>query len=163
MQNTLNKLLLPLRDRGVEYLVEDLQIKSQAQEISAKVFENPASIKDSSLIATTGSIEVFIAIGYDGTLFEEFVKFFLQGEDVEGEELIELKESISCEIINVIVGNAIKDPYDDSALNITPPLFIDEISSVFKDSNCDVVTTSITTDYGNMYIAIAHPFKKYLQ
>ncbi|MCK9492262.1 MAG: chemotaxis protein CheX [Sulfurimonas sp.] len=160
MQDMLKGLLLPLRDRSAEYLESELEIQTKIQGVSSKIFTNPTSIKNSSLLATTGSIEVYVAMGYDGTLFEEIVKIFLQGDEVEGEELIEIKESISCELINIIVGNAIKNPIDNTSLNITPPLYIDEMSSVFKDKNSKILTTNIETIYGNIYIAITHPFKK---
>jgi len=162
MQDILKSLLLPLRDRSASYLENDLKISAKKQEIGSKVFTNSCSIKNSSLLATTGSIEVYVAMGYDGTLFEEIVKIFLQGDEVQDEELVEIKESISCELVNIVVGNAIKNPIDNTSLNITPPLYIDEMSSVFKDKNSKILTTKIETIYGNIYIAITHPFKKSL-
>lgn len=160
MKDILKELLLPLQERTVQYLELDLEIPAQAQVISDKVFVDSYSIKNSSLLATSGSVEVYIAMGYDGTLFEEIVKVFLQGDEVPSEEIAEIKESISCEVINIIVGNAIKNPIDSTSLNITPPLYIDEMSSVFKDKNSNILTTNIKTQYGNIYIAITHPFKK---
>lgn len=160
MQDILKSLLLPLRDRSAAYLESELDIASKVEEIGGRILKESYSIKNSSLLATTGAIEVYVAMGYDGDLFEEIVKVFLQGDDVGAEELIEIKESISCELINIIVGNAIKNPLDSRSLNITPPLYIDDMSSIFKDKNSNVLTTKIETKYGNIYIAITHPFTK---
>lgn len=160
MQAILNELILSLQRRSAEYLSSDLGIDSEVQQINSTIFDNSSCVKHSSLIGTTGSVEVFIAIGYDENLFEELVKIFLQGDELEGAELLEIRESISCEIVNIIVGNVIGNSLETSELKITPPLYIEEISSVFRDKNNKVVSTNIKTAYGNMYIFIVRPSKK---
>lgn len=157
MQDILEKILLPLRDRSAEYLNKDLEIPAKAQEIKKEKFIKPCSIKNASLLATSGSIEIYASIGFDDKLFDELVNIFLQGDVLEGDELIEIRESISCEIVNIIVGNAIINPMNDSKISITPPLYIDDMSLFFKDKSTTIMTTIIQTEYGNMYIAIVYP------
>lgn len=157
MENELFGMLEPIRDRAAKYLDVDLGIRSKIGELRSEVFSDTSNITNSSLIAITSNSSLFVAIGYDSQLFDTVTNNCLSGEEVNEDELVELRESISGEVINIIVGNALQTPPTWVAINISTPLYINEISSVFKDKLAQVATTTIDTLFGSMYIALVKP------
>lgn len=155
----LKQILEPLRDRCESYLSDDLGIASSASQMSDKAFDD-VEIKSTSIIALTGSFDIFVAIGYSQSLFDAIVDIFLDGDEVVDEEIDEIKESISSEIINIVVGNAIKNPIDNSVINITPPLFVDDMGMLFRDKHSKIATISIDSNVGSMYVAIVKPSRE---
>ncbi|MFA6760737.1 MAG: hypothetical protein WCR69_06830 [Sulfuricurvum sp.] len=160
MENELFGMLEPIRDRAAKFLDADLDIRSKIGELRSEVFSDTSNIKNSSLIAITSNSSLFVAIGYDSQLFDIVAGHCLNGEEVSEDELVELRESISSEAINIIVGNALQTPPTGVAINISTPLYIDEIDSVFKDKLARVATTTIDTLFGSMYIAVVKPNTK---
>lgn len=154
MMDFLNKILTSTVDKSIEYLTQDMKISAKKgdEKLSEATLE---TIKHSSSISTLGRMEVDIVIGFDDALFETLVKHFLHDENVEDDKIIELQKSISCEIINIIVGKATVNYVDNATLNITPPLYRDEMPSL-SDSYSNDDTTIIHTEYGKMAIHISH-------
>lgn len=112
--------------------------------------------KNTSMIGTGGNIQVIITMSYDDKLLEKLVEIFLEGEEVE-EEMDEIRESVSSEIINTIVGNALVNPLDGTTLSITPPILIYEAKSLFKHKNSKIATAILTTEFGDMLLTVIGP------
>ena len=109
------------------------------------------------MIGTGGSIQVLITMGYDDNLLDKLVEAFLEGEEVDEEELDEIKESVSCEIINTVVGNALKNPLDGTTLGITPPILIYEAKSLFRQKSSQIATSVLKTEFGEMLLTAVGP------
>ena len=75
----------------------------------------------------------------------------------DAEELAEIRESVACEVVNIIVGNALKNPIDDTVLSITPPILIYEAKRLFKYKDSKIATSVIKTQYGEMLISAVGP------
>lgn len=153
MIDVLDEIATPIVKRCVEYLVFEVGIEAKIQDTKLSK-RDILTIKNSSQIAISGSVDVVIAMGYENTLFEELIKYFLQGEDVSDDEIMVINESISGEIINIIVGNAITNPMNGSMLNITTPFFIDSISSMFEEENSNLISSTIETKSGKMAVVV---------
>lgn len=159
MIDFLNKILASTVDKSVEYLTQDMKIS--AKKGDEKLSETTLkTIKHSSLISTLGSMEVDIVIGFDDLLFETLVKHFLHDEEVEDDKIVELQKSISCEIINIIVGKATVNYVDNATLNITPSLYIDQMPSLLHDTDTNYDTAIIHTECGKMAIHISHKYQE---
>lgn len=155
MIDFLNKILTSTVDKSVEYLNQDIKISAEKGN-EKLTLDTLKTIKHSSLISTLGSMEVDIAIGFDDLLFETLVKHFLNEEEVADDKAVELKKSISCEIINIIVGKATVNYVDNTTLHITPSLFIDKMPSIFNDTDYNHDTAIINTQFGKMAILVSH-------
>lgn len=155
MIDFLNKILTSTIDKSVEYLNQDIKISTEIGN-EKLTLDTLKTIKHSSLISTLGSMEVDIAIGFDDLLFETLVKHFLNDEEVADDKIVELNKSISCEIINIIVGKATANYVDNTTLNITPSLFIGTMPAVFNDQDNNYETAIINTKFGKMAILVNH-------
>lgn len=159
MNSDLNKMLEPVINNSIEYLKESMAIPAEVSG-DKTLLKKMDSIKNSSLISTIGSVEVDIAIGFEDTLFEKLVEKSLSNEEVDEDKLIDIKKSIVCEILNIIAGKAIKNYDESTTLNMTTPLFTDNMSSVLNNVHKESQTACISTEFGNMLIVITCPIEK---
>lgn len=136
--------------RSEEYLHNDLDIEGES-DIHLYSDKNYFTFYNCSRIDTTGSLEVSIIMGFEKNLFNEIMTIMLQGEAVAEEEIEELTMSISCEITNIIVGNAINNPIDASMLNISPPMYMSKVEQTVDDST---VAGHVETAYGSMLVMV---------
>lgn len=157
MYDTYSQLLIPILDRLKSFLEDDMNIA---------VVENNSEIIDSEhltlkentvLIGTGGSVQLFVAMGFDKNVLNKLVEEFCYGEVYEGSELIEIQESVACEVCNTIVGNAISNPVDDSIINITPPILIHEAKSLAKYKDSIILETKINTVMGEIQLTAIGP------
>lgn len=152
-----HEILQPLVKRSMSFLKDDLGIAIDSQEINIMFPKKIELKKNTAMIGTGGSIQVLITMGYDDTLLDKLVEAFLEGEEVEEEELDEIRESVSCEIVNTIVGNALKNPLDGTTLGISPPILIYEAKSLFKQKSSQVAIAKIKTEFGEMLLSAVGP------
>ena len=150
-------ILDSLVERSESFLKEemDIQILSVTQESSS-----PPKVKlqtSTTMISVSGSLEMLITMGYDNNLLEKLIEVFLEGEEIEEDEIDEIKESVSSEIVNIIVGNALFNPIDKSALHISPPILIYEAKFLFKHKDSKIAITKITTNFGEMLLTTIMP------
>ena len=118
--------------------------------------------KNTAMIGTGGSVQVLITMGYDDVLLEKLMKAFLEGEEVDEEEIDEVRESVSSEVINTIVGNALVNPIDGTALSITPPILIYEAKSLFKNKSSRIAAATISTEFGDMLLTVVGPKESFV-
>lgn len=163
MQSVENKILQPMMDRTVSFLNEEMGIEviSNSSEITS-----PKKVelkKNTAMIGTGGSIQVIITMGYEDELLEKLMEAFLEGEEVDEEEVDEVRESVSSEVINTIVGNALVNPVDGTTLSITPPILIYEAKSLFKHKSSKIATAKIQTVFGDMLLTVVGPKESFVK
>ena len=155
------EVLHPLLARAISFISGDLGIDVLAD--TTEIL-SPTSVNlktNTAMIGTGGAIQVMITMGYDDKLLEKIVEAFLEGEEADEDEMDEIRESVSCEVINTIVGNALRNPVDDTTLSITPPIAIYEAKSLFKHKSSKIATATLKTEYGDMLLTAIGPRANY--
>lgn len=158
-----NRILLPLVDRAVGFLKEDMGIDVSSEKVEIMSPKKVELKKNTAMIGTGGSIQVLITIGYDDELLSKITDAFLDGEEVDDEEMEEVQESVSCEFVNTIVGNALKNPVDGTTLSITPPILISEAKSLFKQKDSKIAVVTLNTEFGEMLLTTIGPKDSFSQ
>lgn len=152
-----NEILLPLVQRAMSFLQDELGINVETDNIELLSPQKVELKKNTAMIGTGGSIQVLITIGYDDALLGKIVEAFLEGEELDEDEKDEIHESVSCEFVNTIVGNALKNPLDGTTLSITPPILIHEAKSLFKHKTSKIAVATIQTEFGEMLLTTIGP------
>ena len=152
-----NKILMPLVERSISFLQDELGINVSSDEIEIVSPQKVELKKNTAMIGTGGSVQVLITIGYDDGLLNKVVEAFLEGDEVDEDEKDEIHESVSCEFVNTIVGNALQNPLDGTTLSITPPILIYEAKSLFKHKSSKIAVAKIQTDFGEMLLTTIGP------
>ena len=158
-----HEILSPLIQRSVSFLKEDLEISIISENIDIISPNRIKLKKNTAMIGTGGSVQVLITMGYDDKLLDKVVEAFLEGEEIQDDELEEIQESVSCEVVNTIVGNALKNPLDGTTLGITPPILISEAKSLFKQKSSHIAAATITTEFGDMLLTAVGPKELFSQ
>ena len=152
-----HEILSPLVQRSISFLKDDLEIAVISENIDIISPKKVKLKKNTAMLGTGGSIQVLITMGYDDKLLDKVVEAFLEGEEIEEDELEEIQESVSCEVVNTIVGNALKNPLDGTTLGITPPILISEAKSLFKQKSSQIAAATIKTEFGDMLLTAVGP------
>ncbi len=158
-----NEILLPLVQRAINFLQDDLGISVSSDDVKLLSPQKVDLKKNTAMIGTGGSVQVLITIGYDDALLGKIVEAFLEGEEVDDDEKDEIQESVSCEFVNTIVGNALKNPLDGTTLSITPPILICEAKSLFKQKSSIIAVANIQTEFGEMLLTTIGPKETFAQ
>ncbi|MFT5661394.1 MAG: CheY-specific phosphatase CheX [Sulfurimonas sp.] len=156
-----HEIISPLVKRSISFLQNDLEINVSSDSTDGVSTKKVNLKKNTAMIGTGGSVQVLVTMGYDDALLDKIIEAFLEGEEIDEDEMDEVKESVSCEVINTIVGNALKNPLDDTALSITPPILIYEATSLFKQKSSQIVTATIKTEFGEMLVTVVGPKASY--
>jgi two-component system chemotaxis sensor kinase CheA len=152
---TIDYILSPVINRTTTYLQSDMNIdiKNQAKFSYTKIQE--VKLKDfCSYIHISGLVDVSVCISYDIFLLDKLLHEFNQGYDVPKDMILEFRESISKEVINIIVGNALFNPYDNTVLEITPPQIITQDELISHDLYEKIAYVIVDTEYGEMQILV---------
>jgi len=157
MYDTYSQLLLPIINRAKSFLQDDMNIAVINDESKIVDSEHVTLKKNTVLIGTGGSVQVIITLGFDNEVLDKLVEEFCYGEAYEGDELIEMQESVACETSNIIIGNALKNPVDDTLINITPPILIHEAKSLAKYKNSMILESKINTIAGEVQLTAIGP------
>ena len=152
-----NDILTPIVERSITFLKEDLDIEVSSNSVEILSPKKVELKKNTAMIGTGGNVQVLITMGYDDELLDRVVEAFLEGEEVDDDELDEIRESVSCEVVNTIVGNALKNPLDGTTLSITPPILIYEAKSLFKHKDSKIAVATIKTEFGDMLLTTTGP------
>ncbi|MBU1990102.1 chemotaxis protein CheX [bacterium] len=150
-------VLTPILQRAVSFLNDDMKIRVVSQSLQVICPKKVELKKNTSMIGTGGSIQVIITMSYEDALLEELVKAFLEGEEAAEDEMDEIRESVSSEFVNTVVGNALSNPFDGTTLTITPPVLIYEAKSLFRHKSSAIAAASITTSFGDILLTVIGP------
>ena len=152
---TIEYILSPIVNRVTTYLQSDMNININCQaQFSYVYIDNVELKKFTSYLQISGLVEVSVCISYDLFLLDKILEEFNSGEEITKDELADYRASVSMEVLNIIVGNALFNPYDKTILEITSPVIIayDELSS--HDKNEKVAHVTIDTEFGEMQILV---------
>ncbi len=147
-------ILLPIVQRTLSFLSENMGVHIISQDAQISFMQKVQLKKNTVMISTGGSIQVLISMSYDDKLLNKLMESFLEGETVALEEFDEVRESVACEVINIIIGNALINPKDDTVLSISPPILIQEAKSLIKHKNSKIALSAIVTDFGDLLITV---------
>jgi chemotaxis protein CheX len=112
-------------------------------------------LKDfTSMIGTGGTLNAMIVVSFEEKMLDHLVELFMDGEEVEEEELEEVRDSVTGETINTIIGLALPTfPNRGKGVTITPPITINDASNIKKYKNSKIVSAEILTSYGKLTIS----------
>jgi len=149
----LNPIIVKIQD----YLETDMKIPLLEDSVEISDVENITLKKNTVMIGTGGDVQLIVTFGYDDILLDVLVDAFLYGEKVDESELLEVQESVCCEIANTIIGNAITNPYSNTLISITPPILIREAKSFAKHKNSTIKVATIKTKFGDIQLSAVGP------
>jgi len=130
----------------------DIQIKEKNIEITSP---EKLELKEfTSMIGTGGTLNAMIVISFDSTILGKLIELFMDGEEVEEEELNEIRDSVSGEVVNTIIGLALPTfPNRGKGVTITPPIAVNDASSIYKHKDSKILSATIKTSDGEMVIS----------
>jgi two-component system, chemotaxis family, sensor kinase CheA len=152
---TIEYILSPIVNRVTTFLQSDMNInlhkkaKFTYTSIDRIIFK-----KFTSYIHISGLVEVSICMSYDLFLLDEILEEFNQGDPIDPEELPAYRESVSMEVLNIIVGNALFNPYDKTILEITSPFITDYDELCSRGINEKIAHVIIDTEFGEMQVLV---------
>ena len=95
-----------------------------------------------------------VVISFDDNLLNKLVELFMDGEEVDETEVQEVKESVTGEVINTILGLSLPTfPNRGKGVTITPPITINDASKLKKHKNSKISSVNIITDCGELSIS----------
>jgi two-component system chemotaxis sensor kinase CheA len=152
---TIEYILSPVVNRATTYLQSDMKIDIKNKAKFSYIMVSEVKLKDyCSYIHISGLVDVSVCISYDSFLLDKLLNEFNQGHPIEDDMILEFRESISKEVINIVVGNALFNPYDNSVLEITTPQIITQDELMAHDLYEKVAHVIIDTQYGEMHILV---------
>ena len=132
-------------DMGLEIL-EIETIRADCEALSLK--------NHTSMIGVGGKLNLMTVISFDDQLLNKLVELFMDGEEVAAEELDDVMESVTGEIINTILGLSIPTfPNRGKGVTITQPITINDASTLKKHKNSKIVSAQIDTNFGSLSIS----------
>ncbi|MBL0721822.1 MAG: hypothetical protein JJV88_04500 [Sulfurovum sp.] len=152
---TVEYILSPVVNRATTYLQSDMNINIKNKALFSYLFIDEIALKHyCSYIHISGLVDVSVCVSYDESLVDKLLNEFNQGHIVEDSEIELYRESISKEVINIIIGNALFNPYDKSVLEITTPHIIEYEELIIHDVHQRIAHVTIDTEYGEMQILV---------
>ena len=136
------------------FLSEDMDISIENIEVN-ELNPDKLSLKEyTSMIGTGGTLNAMIVISFEKSLLNHLVELFMEGEEVDEDEIDEVQDSVTGETINTIIGLALPTfPNRGKGVTITPPITINDASNIKKYKNSKIVSAEITTQYGRLSIS----------
>ena len=106
------------------------------------------------MIGVGGKISLMTVISFDRELLNKLVSIFMDGEEVSKDEIDEIRESVTGEVINTIIGLALPTfPNRGKGITITPPITLNDASILKKHKNSRIVSANVTTNFGTVSIS----------
>lgn len=110
---------------------------------------------DTSMIGVGGELNLLVVISYENSVLNQLINLFMDGEEVSPDEKQEIKDSVSGEVINTIIGLALSTfPNRGKGVTITPPITVNDASNVTKHKNSKIVSVNILTNYGAISLSV---------
>lgn len=135
-------------------LQEDMKLEILDVETTKSDYEVLTLKEFTSMIGVGGKISLMTVISFDGELLNKLVSIFMDGEEVSDDEIDEIRESVTGEVINTIIGLALPTfPNRGKGVTITPPITINEASVLKKHKNSRIVSANVTTNFGTVSIS----------
>jgi len=152
---TIEYILSPVVNRATTYLQSDMKINIKNKAEFSYVLIDEIKLKAyCSYIHISGLVDVSVCISYDQFLLDKLLNEFNQGHAIADSDIAEFRESISKEVINIITGNALFNPYDKTVLEITTPSIIEHDELIIHDMHQKIAHVILDTEYGEMQILV---------
>jgi len=136
------------------FLQEDMDIEVGDTSIQEVDSDHLSLKQHTSMIGVGGKLNLMAVISFDDKLLNELVTLFMDGEEVEEDEADEVRESVSGEVINTILGLALPTfPNRGKGVTITPPITINDSTTLKKHKNSKILSANIVTNYGDLSIS----------
>ncbi len=136
------------------FLTEDMDIEINDVTTSEIDSSELSLLQHTSMIGVGGKINLMAIISFDDDILNQLVELFMDGEEVDPEEAKEVQESVTGEVINTILGLALPTfPNRGKGVTITPPITINNTSSVQKHKNSKILSAIIQTNHGTLTIS----------
>ena len=147
----------PILNRTEEFLLVDMGIDILSCKKMSSNLRKVILKQNTTIIGIGGNVKFMIAVSYDDKLLSRLTTIFLEGEEFLNSEKDELFESVSMEIANTVIGNALKNPFDNSLLTLTPPIYVHEARSLSRNIHNKILDAMIHTEYGDLAIYAIYP------
>jgi CheY-specific phosphatase CheX len=145
----LNEVLSAIVYRSELFLKDEMEIATDFDGLYRSV-EKIELKKYTTMIGIGGTLNLLFYTTYDDLLLDNLTKKLAYGEIIE-DEFLQLRESASGEIANMIIGHAIPDfPRGGGGVSITPPVTIQDAKSILKTNGTGMITAALSTPYGKM-------------
>jgi chemotaxis protein CheX len=136
------------------FLQEDMGLTIVNVDTTALNSEALSLNQHTSMIGVGGKLNLMTVISFDDELISKLVELFMDGDEVAEDELEDVMESVTGEVINTIIGLVIPTfPNRGKGVTITPPITINDASSLKKHKNSNIVSANITTNFGSLSIS----------
>lgn len=137
------------------FLNEDMDIDIEKIDVN-ETDSNQLELKQhTSMIGIGGKLNIMAVISFNDDILLHLVNLFMEGEEVDEEELAEVKESVSGEVINTILGLALPTfPNRGKGVTITPPITINDAGKLNKHKNSKIISAHIKTSYGELSLSL---------
>lgn len=134
------------------FLEEDMEISILNNKNIEILSPEKLVLKDkTSMIGTGGKLNTMLVISFEKSILSKLVELFMDGEEVDEEELEEIEDSVSGEVINTIVGLALPTfPNRGKGITITPPISVNDASSIYKHKDSKIICATVQTEYGDI-------------
>ncbi|MFK5892400.1 MAG: ATP-binding protein [Pseudomonadota bacterium] len=152
---TIEYILSPVINRITTYLQSDMKINlNKKAKFSYTTMEQASIKKYASYIHISGLVEVSVCMSYDLFLLDKLLEEFNQGYHINENEIKEYRESVSMEVLNIVIGNALFNPYDKTVLEITSPVITKYDELCTHALNEKIAHVIVDTEYGEMQILV---------
>ena len=101
-------------------------------------------------------VDVKYLFGFDDENVNKYLEKRLKQKEITSsvDEIDEIRESVTGEVINTIIGLALPTfPNRGKGVTITPPITINEASVLKKHKNSKIVSANVTTNFGAVSIS----------
>lgn len=107
-----------------------------------------------SMIGVGGKLNLMVVISFDDELLNTLVDLFMEGEEVDDDEIDEVKESVTGEVINTILGLALPTfPNRGKGVTITPPITINDTTTLKRHKNSKILSAHVKTESGELILS----------
>jgi len=152
---TIEYVLSPVINRLTTFLQSDMKINlNKKARFSYTTIDKINLKKYTSYIHISGLVDVAVCMSFDQFLLDKLLEEFNHGNKVAETELIEYRESVSMEVLNIIIGNALFNPYDSSVLEITSPYITAYDELCTSGIHEKIAHVLIDTEFGEMQILV---------
>jgi len=136
------------------FLQEDMSVDIINITVEEKDYPKLVLKDYTSMIGTGGKLTVMIVISYQKSMLDKLVELYMDGEEIDPDEEFEIKDSVSGEVINTIMGLALPTfPSRGKGVTITPPITINDAANIVKHKNSKIVSALIETKFGEFSIS----------
>ena len=149
-----DQLIRPIADRAVTLLADDFKLKIKSREFEITHPEQIELRSCTSMIGLGGSFSVMFVMSFDNDALESLTRSFSHAP-IADNEMEEMKRSASCEIANVIIGNALENfPNRGSVVTITPPISVEHATTITKNESSKISSVTIESLRGYITVSI---------